>query len=86
MLALVAREHDKLATADLSSVKIAAMGSAPVSMTLFNDVAKLFPSATVVTNYGTTEAGARHFRTAPKGDCRVRRSRSAFPCRRSASA
>lgn len=67
MLAMVAREHDKLATVDLSCVKIAAMGSAPVSMVLFNDVAKLFPAATVVTNYGTTEAGAGVFGPHPQG-------------------
>lgn len=67
MLALVSREKEALAAADLSSVKIAAMGSAPVSLTLFNDVARLFPSATVVTNYGTTEAGAGIFGTHLQG-------------------
>lgn len=67
MLALVAREKAALAASDLSSVKIAAMGSAPVSMALFNEVARLFPSATVVTNYGTTEAGAGIFGAHPKG-------------------
>ena len=67
MLALVAREHEKLASADFSSVKIAAMGSAPVSMPLFEIVGKLFPSAVVVTNYGTTEAGAGIFGSHPNG-------------------
>ena len=67
MLAMVAREREKLASADLSSVKIAAMASAPVSMSLFSDVGKLFPSAMVVTNYGTTEAGAGIFGGHPKG-------------------
>lgn len=67
MLAMVAREREKLASADLSSVKIAAMASAPVSMALFSDVAKIFPSAMVVTNYGSTEAGAGIFGQHPEG-------------------
>lgn len=67
MLALVAREREKLAVSDLSSVQIAAMGSAPASISLFNEIARLFPSATVVTNYGTTEAGAAIFGSHPEG-------------------
>ena len=67
MLAMVAREYEKMPSADASSVKIAAMASAPVSLALFNDVAKLFSSATVVNNYGTTEAGAGIFGPHPDG-------------------
>jgi len=67
MLALVARERELLANSDLTSVRVAAMGSAPVSMTLFNEVAALFPSASVATNYGTTEAGAGIFGPHPDG-------------------
>lgn len=61
MLALVARERKLLASANMTSVRVAAMGSAPVSMKLFDEVRQLFPSASVVTNYGTTEAGAGIF-------------------------
>jgi long-chain acyl-CoA synthetase len=67
MLALVARERDRLATADLGSVRMAAMASAPVSLALFNEVRSLFPSALVVVNYGTTEAGAAIFGPHPQG-------------------
>lgn len=67
MLALVAQQKDRLAKADLGSVKIVAMGSAPVGEALFSTLRSLFPRATVVTNYGTTEGGAGVFGAHPDG-------------------
>lgn len=67
MLAMVAQRRDLLATADVSSVRIVAMGSAPVTLALFDTLGELFPGATVVTNYGTTESGAGVFGAHPAG-------------------
>lgn len=67
MLALVAQRREQLAVSDLSSVRIVAMGSAPASGALFATLHELFPKASVVTNYGTTEAGAGVFGSHPDG-------------------
>jgi acyl-CoA synthetase (AMP-forming)/AMP-acid ligase II len=67
MLALVAQRREQLASADLGSVKIVAMGSAPVGEALFSTLHSLFANAMVVTNYGTTEGGAGVFGAHPKG-------------------
>lgn len=67
MMAMILREKKALATADLSSVQIAAMGSAPVTDALANSVKSLFPGARVVINYGTTEGGPAVFGNHPAG-------------------
>lgn len=67
MLALVAQRTEQLAQSGLGSVRIVAMGSAPVSEGLFATLRNLFPQASVVTNYGTTEAGAGVFGNHPAG-------------------
>lgn len=74
MMAMVAREHETLARADLSSVRTAAMGSAPVTDSLIKSVKGIFPNANVVLNYGTTEGGAAVFGNHPAGIPRPLRS------------
>ena len=66
MLALVVREAEALAAADLSSVEIAGMGSAPVSQNLIDRLKQTFPGAVTANSYGTTEAGAGVFGPHPE--------------------
>jgi len=67
MLALVVRETDTLARTDLSTVRTVRMGSAPVTQKLFDDIRRVFPHATVLNAYGTTEAGPVMFGPHPDG-------------------
>lgn len=67
MLALCAREVDAVATLDLSSVLTVAMGSAPVTDGLFEQVRAMFPNATVNNGWGTTETGPAVFGPHPLG-------------------
>lgn len=67
MLALVAKETTLLAAADLSSVKIVSMGSAPVSAKLMETLQAIFPGRVFVNGYGTTESGAVCFGPHPEG-------------------
>ncbi|MBT7976441.1 MAG: acyl--CoA ligase [Rhodospirillaceae bacterium] len=57
MLAMSFMEEDLLETLDLSSVSIVRMGSAPVSPKLWARVGEVFPGASIMNGYGTTEAG-----------------------------
>lgn len=57
MLAMVVREQATLAKTDLSTVRTVRMGSAPVTQKLVDDIRHIFPKATVLNAYGTTEAG-----------------------------
>jgi acyl-CoA synthetase (AMP-forming)/AMP-acid ligase II len=67
MIAMMLREPDLLAAADLSCVKSIRMGSAPVTQGLMDRIAKVFPSAAVTIGYGTTEAGPVVFAQHPTG-------------------
>ena len=67
MLAMMVREKETLAKTDLSSVRTVRMGSAPISQKLMNDLRALFPSATIMNAYGTTEAGPVVFGPHPDG-------------------
>jgi long-chain acyl-CoA synthetase len=67
MIAMMLREHDALAKADLSSVEFIRMGSAPVSASLMAATHAAFPKAAVTNAYGTTEAGMIVFGPHPKG-------------------
>lgn len=67
MLALAAREQAKPPALDLGGVKSVAMGSAPVTEALFDQVRSLFPNATVANNWGTTETGPAVFGPHPRG-------------------
>ena len=67
MLALVCRETERLAAADLSSVRSIRMGSAPVTPKLLARLRETFPGAQVRIGYGTTEGGPVVFAPHPDG-------------------
>jgi acyl-CoA synthetase (AMP-forming)/AMP-acid ligase II len=67
MIAMMLREHDLMARADLSSVEFVRMGSAPVSEGLMAALHRALPTAQVTNAYGTTEAGPVVFGPHPDG-------------------
>ncbi|GBU17405.1 MULTISPECIES: class I adenylate-forming enzyme family protein [Methylobacterium] len=67
MIAMMLREHDALAGADLSSVRTVRMGSAPVNDTLAAKTHELLPNARLINAYGTTEGGPIVFGPHPEG-------------------
>jgi len=67
MLALVMRETEELATADLSSVTTAITGSAPSTPEFFEQMHRLFPNAVTANSWGTTESGPIAFGPHPDG-------------------
>jgi acyl-CoA synthetase (AMP-forming)/AMP-acid ligase II len=67
MIAMMLREAEALAAADLSSVEFIRMGSAPVSQSLMAAIHRALPKAKVTNAYGTTEAGMIVFGPHPKG-------------------
>jgi long-chain acyl-CoA synthetase len=67
MMAMMLRERELLAAADLSSVEAIRMGSAPVSPALMQAIRAALPWASVTNAYGTTEAGPVVFGPHPKG-------------------
>jgi acyl-CoA synthetase (AMP-forming)/AMP-acid ligase II len=67
MMAMMLREKDLLERIDLSSVELLRMGSAPVSASLMERLHALFPKASIVNAYGTTEAGPVVFGPHPNG-------------------
>lgn len=67
MIAMMLRERDALAHADLSSVRTVRMGSAPVNDTLARQIRELLPNARIINAYGTTEGGPIVFGRHPDG-------------------
>jgi len=67
MIAMVAREHETLARADLGSVRIVRVSSAPSTPELLAQARRLFPNAHVVNGFGTTEGGPVFFGPHPEG-------------------
>ena len=67
MLALVMRETDELAKADLSCVTTAVTGSAPSTPEFFEQMHRLFPRAETANSWGTTESGPLGFGPHPDG-------------------
>ena len=67
MTAMMAQESEALSTADLSCVRLAVIGSAPLSQTVLSQVQRLLPGAAVINSYGTTETGAGYFGAHPQG-------------------
>ena len=67
MLALVMRETEELAKADLSCVTIAVTGSAPSTAEFFEQMHRLFPNAETANSWGTTESGPIGFGPHPDG-------------------
>jgi acyl-CoA synthetase (AMP-forming)/AMP-acid ligase II len=67
MIAMMLREKEALAAADLSSVRAVRMGSAPVNDTLAARTRALLPNARIINAYGTTEGGPIVFADHPLG-------------------
>ena len=67
MMAMMLREKEQLARADLSSVQFIRMGSAPVSESLMAALKSAIPRASITNAYGTTEAGPVVFGPHPDG-------------------
>ena len=67
MIAMMLREADALAEADLSGVRTLRMGSAPVNETLMAAARALLPNARIINAYGTTEGGPIVFGDHPSG-------------------
>jgi long-chain acyl-CoA synthetase len=67
MLALVMRETEELARADLSCVSTAVTGSAPSTAEFFEQMHRLFPNAETANSWGTTESGPLGFGPHPDG-------------------
>jgi len=67
MLALVMRETEELAKADLGCVATAVTGSAPATAEFFEQMQRLFPNAETANSWGTTESGPLGFGSHPDG-------------------
>ena len=67
MLALVMRETEELAKADLGCVTTAVTGSAPSTAEFFAQMHRLFPNAETANSWGTTESGPIGFGAHPQG-------------------
>jgi long-chain acyl-CoA synthetase len=67
MLALVMRETEELAKADLGCVTTAVTGSAPSTPEFFGQMRRLFPNAQLANSWGTTESGPLGFGPHPDG-------------------
>jgi acyl-CoA synthetase (AMP-forming)/AMP-acid ligase II len=67
MIAMMLRERELLARADLSSVRVVRMGSAPLTQSLIDQVRSVFPTAQITNGYGTTEIGPIVFGPHPDG-------------------
>ncbi|SDH01785.1 Acyl-CoA synthetase (AMP-forming)/AMP-acid ligase II [Pseudomonas flavescens] len=67
MIAMMLREQALLERADLSSVRVVRMGSAPVSASLLEQIHRLLPNARIINAYGTTEGGPVVFGAHPQG-------------------
>jgi long-chain acyl-CoA synthetase len=67
MIAMMLREHETMASADLSSVQSVRVGSAPLSARLVEQIRQAFPRAGINHGYGTTEAGPIVFGPHPDG-------------------
>jgi acyl-CoA synthetase (AMP-forming)/AMP-acid ligase II len=70
MLALVMRETEELAKADLTCVAVAVTGSAPSTAEFFEQMHRLFPKAETANSWGTTESGPIGFGAHPQGIAR----------------
>ncbi len=66
MMAMMLRD-ERMAGADLSSVELVRMGSAPVSESLMAALKRALPKAAITNAYGTTEGGPVVFGPHPQG-------------------
>ncbi|WP_024507250.1 class I adenylate-forming enzyme family protein [Bradyrhizobium sp. ARR65] len=67
MWARVVKETGLLAENDISSIRRLMLGSAPMTMALWDKIKQALPNVTLTIGYGTTEAGPAVFGPHPKG-------------------
>lgn len=67
MIAMLVREQETLARADLSSIKEVSMGSAAAPPALLDQVRDAFNAPKIMIQYGVTEGGPRMFGEHPDG-------------------
>ena len=67
MIAMMLRERELMAQADLSCVTSLRVGSAPLTTTLIEQIRVAFPNVALTNGYGTTEAGPIVFAPHPHG-------------------
>jgi long-chain acyl-CoA synthetase len=67
MWARVIKETELLKANDITSVKRLMLGSAPMTMGLWDKIKQVLPNVTISLGYGTTEAGPAVFGPHPKG-------------------
>ncbi|MFH0296669.1 class I adenylate-forming enzyme family protein [Bradyrhizobium sp. 31Argb] len=67
MWARVVKERELLAQNDITSVRRLMLGSAPMTMGLWDKIKQVLPNVTLSIGYGTTEAGPAVFGPHPKG-------------------
>jgi acyl-CoA synthetase (AMP-forming)/AMP-acid ligase II len=67
MWARVVKEHELLATHDITSLRRLMLGSAPMTMGLWDKIKHAIPDVAITLGYGTTEAGPAVFGPHPKG-------------------
>lgn len=67
MMAMILREKALLARTNLSAVRTVRMGSAPITQNLVDDLRRVFPGATILNSFGTTEAGPVMFGPSREG-------------------
>jgi long-chain acyl-CoA synthetase len=67
MWARVVKETAFLKTHDITSVRRLMLGSAPMTMGLWDKIKQALPNVTITLGYGTTEAGPAVFGPHPKG-------------------
>jgi acyl-CoA synthetase (AMP-forming)/AMP-acid ligase II len=67
MWARVIKERELLADNDITSIRRLMLGSAPMTMGLWDKIKDVLPEVTLTIGYGTTEAGPAVFGPHPKG-------------------
>jgi long-chain acyl-CoA synthetase len=67
MWARVVKESELLAQNDITSIRRLVLGSAPMTMGLWDKIKQALPNVTLSIGYGTTEAGPAVFGPHPKG-------------------
>jgi long-chain acyl-CoA synthetase len=67
MWARVVKEADSLKQYDITSIRRLMLGSAPMTMGLWDKIKQALPNVTMSIGYGTTEAGPAVFGPHPKG-------------------
>lgn len=67
MWARVLKETDLIASRDFSAFRRLMLGSAPMTMGLWDRIKQAFPQSTITIGYGTTEAGPAVFGPHPNG-------------------